>query len=125
MLSFAAKNDVASQRCVLDKIDIRSSCFAAFDRFAGLGVRGPFGPRTGNSSGKRPGSSFGCEGSAGSFIGGGTSGRGLPAGSSAGGSVGCPGVAGGISSGSPVTDIFTITSQPCDCRRYPGVNLSS
>ena len=67
---------------------------------AGLGVRGPFGPRTGNSSGVLPGSSCGCGGWPGSRTGGGTSGRGLPGGSSRGGSVGCPGVAGGISGGS-------------------------
>jgi hypothetical protein len=67
---------------------------------AGFGVAGPFGPRTGNSSGILPGNSCGDDGSPGSRIGGGTSGRGLPGGSSRGGSVGCPGVAGGISGGS-------------------------
>ena len=63
---------------------------------AGLGARGPFGPRTGSSSGVLPGNSCGCGGWPGSRIGGGTSGRGLPGGASGGGSVGCPGVAGGI-----------------------------
>jgi hypothetical protein len=67
---------------------------------AGFGVTGPLGPRTGSSSGLLPGSSCGDDGSPGSRIGGGTSGRGLPGGSSRGGSVGCPGVAGGISGGS-------------------------
>ena len=67
---------------------------------AGEGVRGPSGPRAGNSSGVLPGSSSGCGGSPGSWIGGGTSGRGLPGGLSGGGSVGLPGVAGGIPGGS-------------------------
>jgi len=67
---------------------------------AGLGVRGPLGPRIGSSSGISPGSSLGCGGWPGSRKGGGTSGRGLPGGLSGGGSVGCPGVAGGISGGS-------------------------
>jgi len=83
---------------------------------AGLGVRGPFGPRTGSSSGVLPGNSCGCGGSPGSRTGGGTSGRGLPGGSSRGGSVGCPGVAGGISGGS-----IGITSRPCGFRRCPAV----
>jgi hypothetical protein len=64
------------------------------------GAPGPSGPRTGNSSGTRPGSSSGCGGSPGSRIGGGTSGRGLPGGLSCGGSDGCPGFIGGSSSGS-------------------------
>ena len=67
---------------------------------AGLGVAGPCGPRTGNSSGVLPGNSSGGAGSPGSCTGGGTSGRGLPGGSSRGGSVGVAGVAGGISGGS-------------------------
>jgi hypothetical protein len=67
---------------------------------AGEGVRGPFGPRAGNSSGVLPGNSSGCSGSLGSWIGGGTSGRGLPGGLSGCGSVGLPGVAGGIPGGS-------------------------
>jgi hypothetical protein len=67
---------------------------------AGYGVRGPCGPRTGNSSGVRPGNSCGCGGAPGSCTGGGISGRGFPGGSSCGGSVGVPGVAGGISGGS-------------------------
>jgi hypothetical protein len=67
---------------------------------AGLGVVGFCGPRTGNSSGVRPGNSSGRDGSPGSRIGGGTSGRGLPGGLSCGGSVGCPGLIGGSSSGS-------------------------
>jgi hypothetical protein len=67
---------------------------------AGFGVRGPSGPRSGNSSGVLPGSSCGCGGAPGSCTGGGISGRGLPGGSSCGGSVGWPGVAGGISGGS-------------------------
>ena len=61
---------------------------------------GPLGPRTGSSSGMLPGSSCGIDGSPGSRIGGGTSGRGLPGGSSCGGSFGCPGVAGGFPGGS-------------------------
>ena len=64
---------------------------------AGEGVLGPCGPRTGNSSGVRPGSSSGRGGSPGSCIGGGTSGRGLPGGLSCGGSDGCPGLIGGSS----------------------------
>ena len=67
---------------------------------AGYGVRGPCGPRTGNSSGARPGNSRGCGGAPGSRTGGGISGRGFPGGSSCGGSVGFPGVAGGTSGGS-------------------------
>jgi hypothetical protein len=66
----------------------------------GEGALGPSGPRTGNSSGTRPGSSSGCGGSPGSRIGGGTSGRGLPGGLSCGGSDGCPGLIGGSSRGS-------------------------
>jgi hypothetical protein len=64
------------------------------------GVLGPCGPRTGNSSGVRPGNSSGQEGSSGSLIGGGTSGRGLPGGLSCGGSDGLPGLIGGSSGGS-------------------------
>jgi hypothetical protein len=64
------------------------------------GIPGPSGPRTGNSSGTRPGSSSGVGGSPGSRIGGGTSGCGLPGGLSCGGSDGCPGFIGGSSSGS-------------------------
>ena len=67
---------------------------------AGLGVRGPLGPRGGISSGNFPGSSLGCAGAPGSRTGGGTSGLGLPGGTPGGGSVGVPGVAGGISGGS-------------------------
>jgi hypothetical protein len=67
---------------------------------AGECVRGPSGPRTGSSSGIRPGNSSGCGGSPGSWIGGGISGCGLPGGFSGGGSDGLPGVAGGISGGS-------------------------
>jgi hypothetical protein len=66
----------------------------------GEGVLGPCGPRTGNSSGVRPGNSSGQEGSSGSLIGGGTSGRGLPGGLSCGGSDGLPGLIGGSSGGS-------------------------
>jgi hypothetical protein len=66
----------------------------------GEGALGPSGPRTGNSSGTRPGSSSGCGGSPGSRIGGGTSGCGLPGGLSCGGSDGCPGLIGGSSRGS-------------------------
>jgi hypothetical protein len=67
---------------------------------AGFGDWGPLGPRTGNSSGRLPGSSSGNGGSPGSRTGGGMSGRGLPGGFSIGGVVGVPGVAGGISGGS-------------------------
>jgi hypothetical protein len=67
---------------------------------AGLGVRGPFGPRVGNSSGVLPGSSSGCGGAPGSRTGDGISGLGLPGGIPGGGSAGVPGVAGGISGGS-------------------------
>jgi hypothetical protein len=66
----------------------------------GEGVLGPCGPRTGSSSGVRPGNSSGRAGSPGSCIGGGTSGRGLPGGLSCGGSDGWPGLIGGSSSGS-------------------------
>ena len=66
----------------------------------GEGVRGPCGPRTGNSSGLLPGNSSGRGGSPGSRMGGGTSGRGLPGGLSCGGSDGCPGLIGGSSCGS-------------------------
>jgi hypothetical protein len=66
----------------------------------GEGVRGPCGPRTGNSSGLLPGNSSGRGGSPGSRRGGGTSGRGLPGGLSCGGSDGCPGLIGGSSCGS-------------------------
>ena len=55
---------------------------------AGLGVRGPFGPRTGSSSGRLPGNSSGRGGVPGSRTGGGISGRGLPGGIPGGGSVG-------------------------------------
>ena len=67
---------------------------------AGLGVLGPFGPRTGNSSGTLPGSSSGRGGAPGSRTGVGTSGRGFPGGTPGGGSFGVPGVAGGTSGGS-------------------------
>jgi hypothetical protein len=67
---------------------------------AGLGVRGPSGPRAGNSSGVLPGNSSGLGGAPGSRTGGGISGLGLPGGIPGGGSVGVPGVAGGISGGS-------------------------
>jgi hypothetical protein len=66
----------------------------------GGGAIGPFGPRIGSSSGILPGNSSGRDGSPGSCIGVGTSGRGLPGGIPGGGSVGVPGVAGGISGGS-------------------------
>jgi hypothetical protein len=66
----------------------------------GEGVLGPCGPRTGSSSGVRPGNSSGRAGSPGSCIGGGTSGRGLPGGLSCGGSDGWPGLIGGSSGGS-------------------------
>ena len=72
---------------------------------AGDGVVGLFGPRTGSSSGIRPGNSSGRGASPGSWIGGGTSGRGPAGGSSGGGSAGWPGVAGGISGGSIGIDI--------------------
>jgi hypothetical protein len=74
---------------------------------AGDGAPGPCGPRTGNSSGTRPGSSSGLGGSPGSRIGGGTSGRGLPGGLSWGGSDGCPGLIGGSSSGSIGMSVFS------------------
>ena len=81
---------------------------------AGFGVMGPFGPRTGNSSGVLPGSSCGGGGAPGSRIGGGTSGRGPPGGSSRGGSVGVPGVGGGISGGS-----IGINGNGTDVRKFP------
>jgi hypothetical protein len=71
-----------------------------FASVAGFGVRGPFGPRGGISSGPRPGSSSGRGDSPGSRTGGAISGCGLPGGISGGGSLGVPGVAGGISGGS-------------------------
>ena len=67
---------------------------------AGDGVVGPCGPRTGNSSGVRPGNSAGLGDSPGSCIGGGTSGRGFPGGLSCGGSTGRPGLIGGSCCGS-------------------------
>jgi hypothetical protein len=73
---------------------------------AGEGVRPPPGPRTGNSSGVRPGSSSGLDGWPGSCIGGGTSGRGFPGGLSCGGSDGCPGLIGGSSCGSIGISLF-------------------
>jgi hypothetical protein len=82
---------------------------------AGEGPRGPSGPRTGSSSGVRPGNSSGRGGSPGSCIGGGTSGRGLPGGLSWGGSDGCPGLIGGSCCGSIGT-----TARPCGCRRDRG-----
>jgi hypothetical protein len=71
-----------------------------FASVAGFGVRGPFGPCGGISSGPRPGSSSGRGDSPGSRTGGAISGCGLPGGISGGGSLGVPGVAGGISGGS-------------------------
>jgi hypothetical protein len=79
-----------------------------------LGVEGPFGPRTGSSSGTLPGNSCGGDGAPGSRIGGGTSGLGLPGGYSRGGSVGVPGVAGGISGGS-----IGITDNGTDAVMFP------
>jgi hypothetical protein len=73
---------------------------SAIPASVGYGVRGPSGPRTGNSSGILPGNSSGRGGSPGSRIGGGTSGRGFPGGRSCGGSDGCPGLIGGSSCGS-------------------------
>ena len=93
-----------------------------------FGVAGPFGPRTGISSGIFPGNSSGRGGTPGSWIGGGMSGRGFPGGSSRGGSVGVPGVGGGIPGGSigvgiasPIGEcdndvgaaMFPAKSQPC------------
>ena len=86
--------------CIIIHCAFRRGIHPAPGSVAGLGVRGPFGPRVGNSSGISPGNSRGCGGRPGSRRGGGTSGRGLPGGFSGGGSVGCPGVAGGISGGS-------------------------
>jgi hypothetical protein len=71
------------------------------------GVLGPCGPRTGSSSGTRPGNSSGRDGSPGSRIGGGTSGRGPPGGLSGGGSDGCPGLIGGSSIGSIGMSVFS------------------
>jgi hypothetical protein len=82
----------------------------------GLGVNGPSGPRTGISSGVRPGSSSGRDGSPGSRIGGGTSGRGLLGGLSRGGSDGCPGLIGGSSCGS-IGMLFPGASTP-ERQRY-------
>jgi hypothetical protein len=76
---------------------------------AGEGVLGPCGPRTGNSSGVRPGNSSGLGGSPGSCSGGGTSGRGFPGGLSRGGSDGCPGLIGGSSCGSIGICIYIAT----------------
>ena len=83
---------------------------------AGLGVVGPAGPRTGNSSGVCPGNSSGRGGPPGSRIGGGTSGRGFPGGLSCGGSVGCPGLIGGSSSGSIAIYIATFLFSPISGR---------
>jgi hypothetical protein len=80
--------------------DSRSGKSAIPASVAEEGVPGRCGPRTGSSSGVRPGSSSGRGDSPGSWIGVGTSGRGLPGGSSCGGWVGLPGVGGGISGGS-------------------------
>lgn len=90
--SFIACSGGCSRVCKKDIVPHRS--------VAGFGVAGPFGPRTGSSSGTLPGNSRGGGGAPGSCMGGGTSGRGLPGGSSRGGSVGVPGVGGGISGGS-------------------------
>ena len=76
---------------------------------AGEGVLGPCGPRTGNSSGARPGNSSGGGDSPGSRMGGGTSGRGLPGGLSCGGSDGCRGLIGGSSRGSIGICIYIAT----------------
>jgi hypothetical protein len=97
---------------------------------AGEGGRGPFGPRTGSSSGMRPGNSSGRGDSPGSRIGGGTSGRGLPGGLSCGGSDGCPGLIGGSSCGSIGISLFSgisIRDQRrgggnVPCRSYPRSN---
>ena len=89
---------LAAIRCTLKRSSAPKPIFPA--SVAGEGVLGPCGPRTGNSSGVRPGSSSGRGGSPGSCIGGGTSGRGLPGGLSCGGSDGCPGLIGGSSGGS-------------------------
>jgi len=79
---------------------------------AGEGVLGPGGPRTGNSSGARPGNSSGGGDSPGSRMGGGTSGRGLPGGLSCGGSDGVPGLIGGSSCGSIGIYSPTMRSSP-------------
>jgi len=83
---------------------------------AGDGVVGPFGPRTGTSSGISPGNSCGCGGEPGSCTGGGISGFGLPGGIPGGGSVGVPGVAGGISGGSIPIYIATFLLSPISGR---------
>lgn len=83
---------------------------------AGDGVCGPVGPRTGNSSGVRPGNSCGGDGWPGSCIGGGTSGRGFPGGSSCGGSDGRPGFTGGTSVGSIAIYVATYGWRRDRCR---------
>jgi hypothetical protein len=91
--TFIAHSDACCNRLTCDGA-------TKFASVAGFGVRGPFGPRGGISSGPRPGSSSGRGDSPGSRIGGVISGCGLPGGISGGGSLGVPGVAGGISGGS-------------------------
>jgi hypothetical protein len=91
--TFIAHSDACCNRLTCDGA-------TKFASVAGFGVRGPFGPRGGISSGPLPGSSSGRGDSPGSRIGGVISGCGLPGGISGGGSLGVPGVAGGISGGS-------------------------
>ena len=81
---------------------------------AGLGARGPSGPRDGISSGMRPGNSSGRGDSPGSRTGGVISGCGLPGGMPGGGSVGVPGVDGGISGGSIGIGLTEIVCQEND-----------
>jgi hypothetical protein len=81
---------------------------------AGLGARGPAGPRDGISSGIWPGNSSGRGDSPGSRTGGVISGCGLPGGIPGGGSLGVPGVDGGISGGSIGIGIIEISCQKDD-----------
>ena len=65
---------------------------------------------TQEQTGHAPAAGFGADGKPDFWIGGGTSGRGLPGGLSCGGSAGWPGVAGGISGGSIPIDVATLLS---------------
>ena len=94
-------------------------CIQAVVSVAGLGVRGPSGPRGGMSIGIFPGSSSGTAGAPGSRTGGGISGFGLPGGMPGGGSAGVPGVAGGISGGS-----IGISFTPLNSKRDNGAEAA-
>jgi len=103
-------------------------CAAESRSVAGEGVDGPCGPRTGNSSGIRPGNSSGGGGSPGSCTGGGTSGRGLPGGLSCGGSDGCPGLIGGSSCGSigisPLLELWSGNVNSAAAAMFPRLRVA-